>query len=69
MWCVSRWCVVWMAVALAALLAAGCAEPPANLPMLTADMPLHLEDHLGAATIEGSELPASIPMPVEFWPR
>jgi arylsulfatase A-like enzyme len=33
---------------------------------LTVDMPLHLEDHVEAATITGSELPANPPQPVEW---
>ncbi len=35
-------------------------------PVLTADMPLHLEDHLDAATIVGSEVPADVPEAVEW---
>jgi len=34
--------------------------------VLTADVPLHLEDHLDAATIEGSEVPADAPQAVEW---
>ncbi len=34
--------------------------------VLTADMPLHLEDHLDAATVVGSELPKTIPATVEW---
>ena len=34
--------------------------------VLTAGMPLHLEDHLDVATIEGSEVPADLPEPVEW---
>ncbi len=37
-----------------------------DAPPLSADMPLHLEDHLDAATVEGSELPATIPASVEW---
>ncbi len=33
---------------------------------LTAEVPLHLEDHLDAATISGSEIPADLPEPVEW---
>ncbi len=33
---------------------------------LTVDMPLHLEEHLDAATIVGSEVPADLPQPVEW---
>ncbi len=40
----------------------GCGGPAP----LTVDMPLHLEDHLDAATIVGSEVPADILEPVEW---
>jgi arylsulfatase A-like enzyme len=40
----------------------GCGGP---VP-LTVDMPLHLEDHLDAATIVGSEVPSEVPQPVEW---
>ena len=33
---------------------------------LTAEVPLHLEDHLDEAVITGSELPSNIPEPVEW---
>ncbi|MCZ6515411.1 MAG: hypothetical protein O6850_06075, partial [Acidobacteria bacterium] len=33
---------------------------------LTADLPLHLEEHLDAASIEGSEVPADVPSAVEW---
>ncbi|MCZ6755926.1 MAG: sulfatase [Gemmatimonadetes bacterium] len=38
-----------------------CSGRPSDSPVLTADMPLHLEDHLEAAVIEGSELPVDSP--------
>ncbi len=40
----------------------GCGGPAP----LTVDMPLHLEEHLDAATIVGSEVPEDIPEPVEW---
>ncbi len=40
----------------------GCGGPAP----LTVDMPLHLEDHLDAATVVGSEVPDDIPEPVEW---
>ncbi len=40
----------------------GCGGPAP----LTVDMPLHLEDHLDAATIVGSEVPEDIPESVEW---
>jgi arylsulfatase A-like enzyme len=39
----------------------GCGPAP-----FTVEMPLHLEDHLAAATITGSELPANPPQTVEW---
>jgi arylsulfatase A-like enzyme len=35
----------------------GCSGPSADSTVLSAEMPLHLEDHLDAAVIEGSEPP------------
>ncbi|MEE9473126.1 MAG: sulfatase-like hydrolase/transferase, partial [Acidimicrobiia bacterium] len=50
---------LWQVVAgLLVLSCAGCETGPAPL---TVDMPLHLEEHLDAATIVGSELPADGP--------
>ena len=43
-----------------------CAGSGDERPVLTADMPLHLEDHLDAATIEGSEPPTDPPHAVEW---
>jgi len=58
---------VWLsATYCVATLVAACADGTEGPPILTADMPLHLEDHLDAATIEGSELPATIPETVEW---
>ncbi len=39
---------------------------PEQQTALTAEMPLHLEDHLDAAHIEGSEVPEDLPEPVEW---
>ena len=47
---------------LPSVLCLGCGGPAP----LTVDMPLHLEDHLDAATIVGSEVPDDIPEPVEW---
>ena len=49
--------------ALLLFISAGCDSGPAPL---TAEMPLHLEDHLDAARIEGSEVPEDIPQAVEW---
>ncbi len=46
----------------AGLLCLGCGGPAP----LTVDMPLHLEDHLDAATIVGSEVPADLQQPIEW---
>jgi hypothetical protein len=52
------------------LWAAACAGPGAETPVLTAEMPLHLEDHLDAATfteISATDLPATkLRDPVEW---
>ncbi len=53
-------------VCLVVLLTAGCADPASDSVVLTADLPLHLEDHLDAATIEGSEIPTDVPESVEW---
>jgi hypothetical protein len=34
--------------------------------VVAADVPLHLEDHVDAARVEGSDLPTTIPAPVEW---
>jgi len=47
---------------LLSVLCLGCGGPAP----LTVDMPLHLEDHLDAATIVGSEVPAELLEPVEW---
>ncbi len=51
---------------LSVLLCAACGDPESTSVVLTADLPLHLEDHLDAATIEGSEVPTDVPEPVEW---
>jgi len=48
------------------LMAFSCSGPESDKPLLTADVPLHLEEHLDAARIEGSEVPEDIPAPVEW---
>ncbi|MGH7475317.1 MAG: sulfatase-like hydrolase/transferase [Longimicrobiales bacterium] len=48
------------------LVIAGCGDDAPGSRVLTSDMPLHLEDHLEAATIEGSEVPANSLQPVEW---
>ena len=43
-----------------------CSSPSPDTPVLTANMPLHLEDQLDAATVEGSEVPAQALEAVEW---
>ncbi len=45
---------------------ASCYGPGSSPPILTAEMPLHLEEHLDAATIVGSEVPDDLPETVEW---
>jgi len=52
----------WYVVAIGTACTDGTGQPP----VLTADMPLHLEDHLDAAVVEGSELPVNPPDAVEW---
>ena len=54
------------ALLLAILLAPGCAGRDSDPLLLTAEVPLHLEDHLDAAIIEGSEAPADLPEVLEW---
>jgi arylsulfatase A-like enzyme len=44
----------------------GCAPGDAGSPVLQTDVPLHLEEHLDAASVEGSEVPSDIPAIVEW---
>ncbi len=59
-------CWSFVAVACVSVLPIGCANPGSDALVLTADLPLHLEDHLDAATIEGSEIPTDVPEAVEW---
>ncbi len=43
-----------------------CSGSPSGSTVLTADMPLHLEEHLDVATIVGSEVPADVPTVLEW---
>jgi len=54
---------VWLpALLLATVTSFGCTDDP----VLIAEMPLHLEEHLDAATIVGSEVPAEVPQAIEW---
>jgi len=46
---------------LAVLLATSCVGCQTGPAALTADVPLHLEEHIDAAKIEGSEVPVDVP--------
>ena len=52
--------LIFLAAASSGALAA-CTNPQPGATLLTASMPLHLEQHLDAAAIVGSEVPASAP--------
>jgi len=51
---------------LAGLLVLSCAGCETGPAPLTAEVPLHLEEHLDAATIVGSEVPEDVSEPVEW---
>jgi arylsulfatase A-like enzyme len=56
-------------VSLVVLFCTACSDPGSDAVVLTAELPLHLEDHLDVATIEGSEVAAvraERPQPVEW---
>jgi len=48
------------------LLLVGCSGSTSDSPVLTAELPLHLEEHFEAATLVGSEVPAEVPTAVEW---
>lgn len=58
--------VSWMPPLLAVVLAPGCADLEAGRGTLSVEVPLHLEEHLDAATIVGPEVPAELPAPIEW---
>ncbi len=60
---IAVWTVASLLTVLLTLIGAACRSGPAPL---TAEVPLHLEEHLDAATIEGSEVPADVPSVVEW---
>lgn len=51
---------------LASLLFISCSESTPTEAILNAAVPLHLEDHLDVASVEGSEVPKDIPKPVQW---
>ncbi len=56
-------CTATLPAVLLVISFAGCETGP---DPLTAEMPLHLEEHLDAATIVGSEVPAEVPSAIEW---
>lgn len=48
------------------LIAFSCSGPDSDQPLLTAEVPLHLEEHIDEARIEGSEVPKDVPSAVEW---
>lgn len=46
------------------LLTVGCSGPEPDLPLTTAEGPLHLEEHLEKAVVTGSDTPGNVPLPV-----
>src|SRR5262245_43742276 len=64
--CASVRCGASLAAVGALVLGAGCVARSSSPAPLTADVPLHLESHLDAATIEGSAAPVDPPRPVEW---
>ena len=51
---------------LVGLMSFGCGDRESAQVILTADVPLHLEDHLDAAIVEGSEIPTDVREAVEW---
>jgi hypothetical protein len=52
--------------ALSAPLWLGCSAPSSEAPVLSADVPLHLEEHVEAAILVGSEVPDELPEAIEW---
>lgn len=48
------------------LMTLSCSGPESDQPLLTAEIPLHLEEHIKNARIVGSEVPADLPAPIEW---
>ncbi len=53
-------------VALLTLPVVHCSGSSSDSPVLTTDMPLHLEEHIDAAIVVGSEVPSEVPQPIEW---
>lgn len=61
---VSRWTPRFLV--LIAVCVVGCEDSKTDSLSLTAETPLHLEEHMDAARVEGSETPLDIPESVEW---
>lgn len=48
------------------LLSLSCSGPESDQPLLTAELPLHLEEHIDDARIEGSEVREDLLTPIEW---
>jgi arylsulfatase A-like enzyme len=48
------------------LIALSCTAPESDQPLLKAEVPLHLEEHLDTAKVEGSKVPEDLSKPVEW---
>ncbi len=59
-------CYSLAALLLAILITASCTGLDPGPSPLNAELPLHLEDHLDAATIVGSDIPPDVPATVEW---
>ena len=56
----------WVVLVLTVLVAGGCSMDESGQLALTAEVPLHLEEHLDTATIEGSEVADGFLEPIEW---
>jgi len=58
--------ILFYAFLSAILFGFGCSGPKSDQPLFTAEIPLHLEDHVEKAALTGSEVPKDIPQPVTW---
>ena len=56
-------CVSAFIISIIILIGLTCSGPDSDQPVLTADTPLHLEEHIDDAKIEGSEVPENVLTP------
>jgi arylsulfatase A-like enzyme len=62
----AAWALGILSLLVSGFLPLACAGPGDAPPILTVDMPLHLEEHLDAANVTGSMVPTDLPEPVEW---